>query len=144
MGGQPRVGTSMYRRGTRHCLCILGGQIQGVSCWLWGLYVQFLSLACFLRQQNSHMEQQLTCVWILLRPRNQRIWPLRSSRSAWSISSSPSASSSSVISSFPGPCPASFRHLSWLVGMVAMTWKSHSQRAANRGGHESRLYCGQE
>lgn len=109
------------------------------------LYAQFLLLACFLRQQNrSHVEQQLTCVWIRLRPRNQRIWPLRSSRSAWSISSSPSASSSSVISSFPGPCPASFRHLSWLVGMVAMTWESQSQRAANRGGHESRLFRDQE
>lgn len=64
-----------------------------------------------------------TCVWIRFRPRNHRIWPRRSSRSAWSISSTSSFNSSSGISSFCVSRPASFRNLSLLVGMVAMTCK---------------------
>ena len=62
-----------------------------------------------------------TWVWIRFRPRNHRIWPRRSSRSAWSISSTSSLSSSSGISSFWVSLPASLRNLSLLVGMVAMT-----------------------
>ena len=62
-----------------------------------------------------------TWVWIRFRPRNHRIWPRRSSRSAWSISSTSSLSSSSGISSFCVSLPASLRNLSLLVGMVAMT-----------------------
>ncbi|OBS78454.1 hypothetical protein A6R68_19168 [Neotoma lepida] len=49
----------------------------------------FRFLKAFIKHQNrSHVEQQLTCVWIRLRPRNQRIWPLRSSRSAWAMNRS--------------------------------------------------------
>lgn len=62
-----------------------------------------------------------TWVWIRFRPRNHRIWPRLSSRSAWSISSTSSLSSSSGISSFCVSLPASLRNLSLLVGMVAMT-----------------------
>lgn len=59
-----------------------------------------------------------------LRPLNQRICPLRSSRSAWSISSmsSSSSSSSSGISSFCVPWPAVFRNFSRLVGIEEMIW----------------------
>lgn len=69
-----------------------------------------------------------TWVWIRFRPRNHRIWPRRSSRSAWSISSTSSLSSSSGISSFCVSLPASLRNLSLLVGMVAMTCRGPSQR----------------
>lgn len=69
-----------------------------------------------------------TWVWIRLRPRNHRIWPRRSSLSAWSISSTSSLSSSSGISSFCVSLPASFRNLSLLVGMVAMTCRGSSIR----------------
>lgn len=69
-----------------------------------------------------------TCVWIRFRPRNHRIWPRRSSRSAWSISSTSSFNSSSGISSFCVSRPASFRNLSLLVGMVAMTCKGCTQQ----------------
>lgn len=68
-----------------------------------------------------------TCVWIRFRPRNHRIWPRRSSRSAWSISSTSSFNSSSGISSFCVSRPASFRNLSLLVGMVAITCKRCAQ-----------------
>ena len=62
-----------------------------------------------------------TWVWIRLRPRNQRICPRRSSLSAWSISCSSSAMSSSIISSLPSAWPASFRQGRWLVGTVVMS-----------------------
>lgn len=62
-----------------------------------------------------------TCVWMRLRPLNQRICPRRSSLSAQSISSSSSASSSP--SSSPGSkSPASFRQGRRSVGTVAITW----------------------
>lgn len=64
-----------------------------------------------------------TWVWILLSPLNQRICPRRSSRSAWSISSTSSFSSSSGTSVFSVSPPASFKNFSLLVGMVAITWK---------------------
>lgn len=123
-----------------------GRETQGFACLVPGSARPFAAYCFCLPPSGSRKAEwpsawQLTCVWIRLRPRNQRIWPLRSSRSAWSISSSPSASSSSVISSFPGPCPASFRHLSWLVGIVAMTWGPEARdrrRGGGGGGHQNR------
>lgn len=73
-----------------------------------------------------------TCVWIRFRPRNHRIWPRRSSRSAWSISSTSSFNSSSGISSFCVSRPASFRNLSLLVGMVAMTCEGCTQQRSGQ------------
>lgn len=69
---------------------------------------------------------KVTWVWMRLRPRNQRIWPRRSSRSAWSISSmsSSSSSSSSGISSFWVPWPAVFKNFKRLVGTEEITWKT--------------------
>lgn len=73
-----------------------------------------------------------TWVWIRLRPRNQRIWPRRSSRSAWSISSWSSFSSSSGMSSFCVSCPAPLRNLSLLFGIVAITY---ARKKPMRTGH---------
>lgn len=81
-----------------------------------------LKSSCRKMQMRSKQNGNSTWVWIRLRPRNHRICPRRSSRSAWSISSSSSARSSSMISSLPVPWPASFRNFRWLVGTVAMTY----------------------
>lgn len=66
----------------------------------------------------SYLLQDHTWVCILFRPLNHKIWPRRNSLSAWSISSTSSASSSSGISSFCVPWPASLRNFSRLVGIV--------------------------
>lgn len=74
---------------------------------------------------------QSTWVWIRFRPRNHRIWPRRSSISAWSISSRPSASL--VISSLVVPCPASFRNFRDWVGIVEIIWEQVQQQ---KGRHQ--------
>lgn len=68
--------------------------------------------------------QAHTCVWILFRPLNHKIWPRRNSLSAWSISSTSSANSSSGISSFWVPWPASFRNFKRLVGIVEISYNT--------------------
>lgn len=70
------------------------------------------------------LHQAHTCVWILFRPLNHKIWPRRNSRSAWSISSTSSANSSSGISSFCVPWPASFRNFKRLVGIVEISYNT--------------------
>lgn len=64
----------------------------------------------------------LTWVWMRLSPLNQRICPLLSSLSAWSISSFSSFTSSSWHSSFWVNWPALRRKRNLLLGMVAITW----------------------
>lgn len=72
--------------------------------------------------------QDHTWVCILFRPLNHKIWPRLSSLSAWSISSTSSANSSSGISSFCVPWPASLRNFNWLVGIVDINYNNGKQK----------------
>lgn len=75
----------------------------------------------------SYLFQDHTWVCILFRPLNHNIWPRRSSLSAWSISSTSSANSSSGISSFWVPWPASLRNFKWLVGIVDINYNHEKE-----------------
>lgn len=102
---------------------------------------------CSCKEKKRKMKGQglgrsaSTWVWMRLRPRNQRIWPRRSSLSAQSISSSSSASSSPSSSPGSRPSPASFRQGSRSVGTVAITC-NQSVWYFRCVAVEVRLFCG--
>lgn len=88
----------------------------------------------FSWNQTEHVGRTvLTWVWMRFSPLNQRICPLLSSLSAWSISSFSSFTSSSGNSSFWVNCPALRRKRNLLLGMEAITYPAEkTEHLVNR------------
>lgn len=96
------------------------------SGWVIKLWIELLDSG-FSNPSYKELRNAFTtrfCVWIRFRPLNHKTWPRRNSRSAWSISSTSSANSSSGISSFCVPWPASLRNFKRLVGIVEISYNT--------------------